>query len=356
MDPVEAARRIREQAETPWNEVRGARVQRRMLDRLSKPERQARSGRWALTAMAVAACVVLCLVAVGKLAPRAQQHETSVSLADGSTMTLRVGAEALATTVTPNVVEVRQTAGEVVYAVAKKQERTFLVMAGAVRVRVVGTLFTVAYHAGLVRVKVSRGEVEVTHGSRLLMLSTGEELSLADEEPGAANRAALPVSSSVASSAVPVSAATACDETETTSPNCAMAVASSGAPPAASSSGSDVPSPAELFRRVDDARAGGNSGEAVRLLRLLLSQYPRDGRADMARFTLGRLEAQRGNHALAAAAFESCGDGFRGEARAEAALEWMAGGQKGRAVAAAKRYLDRHPQGPRRGEMARLLD
>ena len=74
----------------------------------------------------------------------------------------------------------------------------------------------------------------------------------------------------------------------------------------------------------------------------------------MGLFTIGRLERRRGHAADAARAFEACGGALSGEATAEAALAWVAAGDRARAELLAGRYLAARPRGPRAEEMARL--
>src|SRR5262249_9417206 len=148
-------------------------------------------------------------------------------------------------------------------------------------------------------------------GDRTMLLGPGEEISLAEGEAVPKARVELPAS--------PVPSETPSAEASAPPPQPAAPAAPEGA------------SAADLFPPADAARAGGTSAEALRLLHELVQRYPRDGRATLALFTIGRLEQSRGRSAAAARAFESCGGALHGEAMAEAALAWSAAGDRGRA-------------------------
>jgi transmembrane sensor len=124
------------------------------------------------------AAVVPTLVAAG---PRA------VTLADGTLVRLNAGGE---------VVEdfdaterrVRLTRGEAHFTVTKNPERPFVVIAGPLRVRAVGTAFNV-------NLQSARIEVLVTHGS--VRVATAEAAVPAEPVLGVGERAVLSLASSV---------------------------------------------------------------------------------------------------------------------------------------------------------------
>ena len=87
------------------------------------------------------------------------------ALADGSAVTLNTNAE-ISVAMEPSVRHVRLIAGEVNFDVAKDRARPFLIDAGAVQVRVVGTSFLVRRtSADAVAVTVREGIVEVRRNS-----------------------------------------------------------------------------------------------------------------------------------------------------------------------------------------------
>lgn len=82
------------------------------------------------------------------------------TLADGSTVELRPGA-AIETDFSDAVRRVRLVRGEALFAVAKQTARPFVVVAGEVEVRAVGTAFSVELGAVAVDVLVTEGRVAV---------------------------------------------------------------------------------------------------------------------------------------------------------------------------------------------------
>jgi TolA-binding protein len=333
MRPTEAGDLVRDRVAPPWHDVRAAAVQRRVLEALRKPV-PARSTKWAwlVAALALAACATF-------FALRFMSHaEIRLELSDGSVALLDPAARVVAEVVTPERIELRQTAGAASYDVTHDPARTFVVQVDPARVEVLGTAFRIERLAQSIHVSVSRGRVKVVHGERVVLLGAGEEITLSTTLPPAI--AAAPEPSASAVPAAPPSAVPSASATPVT--------------PSAPSSEPAQPSAAELFRRADDARAAGDQAGAIRHLRELIALHPKDGRAMMATFTIGRIEAQRGDHAAAAAAFEACGSGFAGEALAEAALARSAAGQTAKARALAQRYLELFPNGPRAKALAAL--
>jgi transmembrane sensor len=100
-----------------------------------------------------------------------------VALADGSAVTLNTIAD-IAVTMARDVRRVRLIAGEVNFDVAKDRKRPFLVEAGAVQVRVVGTSFLVRLaDDGGVSVTVREGIVEVRRENEApIRLTAGDRL------------------------------------------------------------------------------------------------------------------------------------------------------------------------------------
>lgn len=121
------------------------------------------------------------------------------------------------------------------------------------------------------------------------------------------------------------------------------------------------PTPGSLLDAADTARRSGDILRAVALLEQFLTLAPNDYRAPLAAFTLGRLEADvLGRPARAAAAFERAlprlPKALEADALARLALARNALGQREQARAAARRYLETHPDGPRSAAMRALVE
>ncbi len=122
------------------------------------------------------------------------------SLTDGSAITLNSGTE-VAVSMQPLERHVKMLSGEANFDVAKDAARPFIVEAGAVRVRVVGTSFFVHMsEVGDVAVTVREGRVEVRHfDAEPIMLSAGDQVTVlahgsvarAQLSPGDVDRAGL---------------------------------------------------------------------------------------------------------------------------------------------------------------------
>lgn len=373
MRPSDAGDLARKNVEPPWDELRAARVQRRVVDALRAPSPPAESNDkkprrrskllWALAAAAVL-LVTLAIVISRRDSHAPQISPSRLEFSDGSFAVLGADARVVPEIVAENRVEVRQLAGSALYDIVPRRSRKFTVRVDDVRVDVLGTSFTVDKLPDSVRVVVKHGRVHVTRGARAVILVAGEELTLTND---AAMPSAVPTHDSVSDgmpSPEPSSDPTA--PPDSSSPPSSAAVPSALAPalapalvPSASSSSTSSAPPeaggaAQLFRRADEARAAGDPAEALRLLRELVDTHPKDGRVALALFTIGRIEAQRGNADAAATAFESCGAAMQGEALAEAALARSKAGQGSKAKELAVRYLELFPKGARAREMERL--
>lgn len=327
MVPEKAAQSARDHIDPPWDDLRAARVQQRVLAELSSPGRRPvkRANRTWL-ALAAAACLAAALVLVLRTPSTSPSH---LEFDDGSVADLTGDAQVVPVVVSNAQIELRHVRGSVRYDVAHRPGRSFLVRAGAVTVRVIGTSFQVNRHDQKVEVHVRRGRVEVTRGGHVVVLSDGEQVVLDDGE----------VTEPVASASW---------ESDDTIEVEALPAASDMTPPSLERTA------AELFRAADDARAAGNAEGAIQLLGELVRTHPKDPRVTMAVFTMGRLHMQQGRAAQAAQSFESCGNALGGEALAEAALAHASAGNAGRGRTLASQYLERFPEGPRIKEMARL--
>jgi transmembrane sensor len=248
-------------------------------------------------------------------------------------------------------------AGAARFDVEPRPERRFVVRAGDVSVRVVGTSFTVV-REDPVRVSVERGQVLVSWPGGERSLGAGEsgqfppvatppavDMELDFDDPGISP--APPVRSHAAP-AVSVPA-----------PPTWRALASQGqhaeAYQALQREGKDAVrnTPADLMLAADVARLSGHSGQAVGPLQQVVSQHAGDPRAPLAAFTLGRvLLDELGRPGQAAGAFAKARRLAPGGALAQDALarEVESLAKAGQAVAARERaleYVQSYPNGLR---------
>lgn len=225
----------------------------------------------------------------------------------------------------PERVRVRLERGRARFEATPRPERSFTVRAGNVTVSVVGTIFGVEIVADRVGVTVEKGAVEVDWGLGQRQLLAGESgwfpPLVMHAQPGLAA------------------------DTPATNEGRSL--------PAPSGGGAHAPpdSPQQLLAEVDAARAAGDAGRAVELLRRLLSDYPHDARAPLAAFTLGRvLLNELGRPREAAAAFQQVrqkapASQFAEDALAREVEAWSRASEPGRARSLAATYLQRYPAG-----------
>lgn len=148
---------------------------------VAPPVRRAR--RWLRFALPVAAAAALTLGYLGWWRPAHYAGETvteigalrELRLPDGSLLTLNTDS-AVTAAFTPTERRIRLDRGEVHFAVAKNPARPFIVEAGGVAVRAVGTAFNVRLDAQTVEVLVTEGKVRVddsVSGRSLLVAPAG---------------------------------------------------------------------------------------------------------------------------------------------------------------------------------------
>lgn len=156
---------------------------------LPKSRRVVRFPTWTRAVAGLAAAAALAFAAWTQLAPTARsvvsyvaaasQHRT-VDLTDGSTLLLNSGSEVdVEFLAGERRINLHQ--GEVHFSVAKDAARPFVVAAGPVRVRAVGTAFNVRRRAAAIEVVVTEGIVAVTRGEGipgLLQLTAGESATI----------------------------------------------------------------------------------------------------------------------------------------------------------------------------------
>lgn len=207
------------------------------------------------------------------------------------------------------------------YSVVPNPERRFVVHAGGVTVEVVGTVFRVERSGSRVRVAVSQGRVRVTAGEERVELVPGESRWFPREPESVAG---LPAPSPAV---VPDGGAPQAVEPSASARQRFTDLARRGdyrgayqvmtkSPHAVGSSAE------ELMLAADAARLSNHPEDALRYLRRVTREHPRDARAALSAFTQGRiLLSQLGRPAEAAEAFEQARRLAPAGALAEPALE-----------------------------------
>jgi transmembrane sensor len=268
------------------------------------------------------------------------------AFADGSSARVNDDGELRVLVATPEHIESVLTAGSADFEVTKHAGREFVVLAGSIRVKVVGTRFRVERSGERTRVLVTEGKVEVQEGDARTYLEAGESRffpslvpAVVKEEPHVANGA---------------SAHARFLELARGGEFKAAYQVMSQSPAAVGSSAED------LFLAADAARLSNHPEQAVGFLRRVTTEHAGDSRAPLSAFTLGRvLLSQLSRPAEAAEAFalarrlrprgSLAEDALAREAEARAAA-----GAAGHARTLAQQYLARHPQGKHLPTMQRL--
>lgn len=288
--------------------------------------------------------------------------EPLLRLEDGSEVVARstdVRLEPLVATA--EEVTLRLDAGSARFSVTPSQRRRFRVLAGAVRVEVIGTVFSVSREPGKVAVAVERGRVRVESPSGVRELAAGErgvfaaELAVAAPPSAAAPPALEPEPPSSAPLAAPPRPAS-------TWRSLAQEGDYAAAFAAIEHEGERAvrDAPDDLLLAADASRLGGRPERAVGYLETIVRRHARDARAPLAAFTLGRtLLEQLGRPREAAQAFATArrldGSGALAEdALAREVESWSRAGDVSVARERATEFLTRYPQGRRAALVRRL--
>ncbi len=275
-------------------------------------------------------------------APCLNQPATRVvEFHDGSTVELARGAEVEVRVVSASELTVRLKNGRGRFQVIHHPERQFVVEAGRVTVLVVGTEFSVELRGEATWVEVSRGRVRVGW--------TGDERTLGAGEhglfppPAQGMDAPLPVADAGAHPSAREAFRASAERR-----NYSQAFALMQSTPSAV--GNTVE---DLMLAADVARLSGHPGQAVPFLERVVRDHPRDDRAALAAFTLGRTLLGLGRTEEASRAFSQVSVLAPGSALAEDALARRVeaayrAGDRGAARRLAEQYLNAHPNGRRR--------
>jgi len=329
---------------------------------------------WAIAATATVALVVVVVVGLrrgattvggaggpmeGAVLEAGPGAGVGVTLADGSRLDLAAGARARVTAARATAVRLEVERGAVEVEATHVEGRSFVVGAGPFEVRVVGTHFVVQRTPGeRVTVRVERGAVEIagTPGEPRRLMA-GEQWSAPDPTGpvveatmalGPVAPASAPAVAPTATAGSPLGATTASPAATAPGPTSPAATAPAGAAAVATTAPETAK---ELFDEAQRARAEGRAADAARAFDKLRRSFPRDRRAALATFELGRLRLDSlGDPRGAEEAFrEAMALGPRSpfredaEARRVEALARMGDGAG--CVAARDAYLARWPNG-----------
>jgi hypothetical protein len=339
----------------PLNEARVARQYAAIAARA--PAARPRGVKWVTFAVAAGMAVALAGVTLRTVQVRSAgaiegaviesgsmgdgQTPTSVALADGSRIELGAATRARLTSARSTSVRIDLERGSLEVEATHVDGRTFIVGAGAYEVRVVGTHFSVRRDAGQeVSVRVDRGVVEVAAvaaGGETRRLAAGERWS-APDGPTARVMPSEPAASSASVAAFAPSAP-------------APAALPTGPAIVNTTAARHDESARDLFDEAQRARAEGRSSDAARAFDRLRRGFPKDARAALSAFELGRLrldvlgDPQGAEEALRDAMALGPSSPFRedAEARRVEALGRM--GDVGACAAARTAYLARWPNG-----------
>lgn len=210
------------------------------------------------------------------------------TLREGSTVRADAASKGALEVASASEVRVRLDEGSMHFDVARKPSRRFVVKAGRVEVRVIGTAFTVRRSTTVasVQVTVDRGVVEVWIGDvQRAVLNAGQTWN-------------EPVETAVVVEPEPVEvdvdepAAEPEQPTKRTAPPKKKLVAKAAPPetPAVVATPALPDDPSSLFRAALDARRAGRARDAADAFTDFLAKFPDDSRSGLVLFELGRLQ------------------------------------------------------------------
>jgi transmembrane sensor len=263
----------------------------------------------------------------------------SVTLVDGSSLKVEPRSRVELRDRTASSLKLVLGRGRIACDVTHREGRSFVVAAGGVEVRVVGTRFSVANEDAAggtrVEVRVERGAVEVRGAdpdAEVVRVAAGHSWSQVTKTESLGEPEAAP-------------AAEAEPETDETRP---AAAAKSRVAPVAHPAGADARA---LFEHARDQWRAGKMEDAARTYQALLAAHPRDPRAGLAAFELGRLRMDRLNdmpgavQALEQAVALAPGAELREDALARLVAAAAAAHDHPRCTRARTRYLTEYPAG-----------
>jgi TolA-binding protein len=337
------------------SEARMARLWGVISARLEQPKKAMPRWVWATTgAFALAAAGAFAFVATQRgpspwegAAFETEHAPLTVALADGSSMRLASSSRVEVSGSEEQGVHLALKRGRIECKVTHRRAPSFIVTADGVEVRVVGTRFSVESRrdadASRVEVRVEEGAVEVRSPGRpgeVQRVEAGRTWSqVIRTDPVVGARAEPP----------PVPSALEADPPSAPAPDAPDASDAPDIKPEAKPVGAR-----ELLEEANEYRREGRLADAARSYETLLSRHPKDGRAGLAAFELGRLRMDRlgdlpgAIQALERAMTLAPGSGFREDAMARVVTAYGRSGNAARCTRARDAYLKRYPEGVHR--------
>jgi transmembrane sensor len=312
-------------------------------------------------ALMVAASIILAFGLHGRAKltaspPVAARDAEVTRFADGSTARV-VDSEGELTVqqATDTTIEVVLGSGVAEFEVTPNPARSFIVQAGDVAVRVIGTRFRVERSGGRTRVAVERGQVEVGWPDGRARLVAGESRWFPPPAEPTKHQGTEPEAPPV-----PPESSSSAPERERF-----LSHARRGEYQAAYALLAENPdavgsSPEDLMLAADAARLSGHPEQATSYLRRLTREHARDSRAPLAAFTLGRiLMSQLSRPAQAADAFALARrlqpEGALSEdALAREAEAAFLAGDRARSASLTKQYAAHYPNGRHLSAMQKM--
>ncbi len=357
-----------------WDQSELERAARRFRQRRQAPPPRRVAGQWVLaSALAIVASVAVWGLAsdksgsvgapVAATTPKPEQPPARevLTLADGSQVRLwGPDSRAEVAEQTDQRVRIHLTSGRAQFDIKHRPERTLEVIAGAVRIVDVGTVFSVERDSTQVRVAVQEGAVRVfTEGEDELLKAgqNGSYVSGDSQQPKPVVDA--PVSPERHDGPTP-KAPRHTSNWKTTAKQGDYKTAWQQM----SELGMDQVSnnPTELLLAADVARLSGHPAAAVAPLERVIKTHSADPRAPAAAFTLGSLLLRAlGRPRQAADAFGTAerlapSGNLAADARARTVEAWLRSGDRARAERAFERYQRLHPEGRHLGALRGMLD
>jgi transmembrane sensor len=290
--------------------------------------------------------------ALASAAPSAAERD--FALADGSHVSLlAAGSRVEVLEQSAALVRTQLGAGSARFDVRHDPARVFEVESGDVKVRVLGTAFSLVREGALTRVAVERGAVRVEWSGGQAFLSAGQSGLYPPPATDAEAKPSTPEAAAELGSTVGEEAVS----WRKLAKRGAYADAFKALGP---SSKGVLNEPSDLMLAADVARLSRHPGEATRFLSRVTDQFPRDKQAPLAAFTLGRvLLEDLGQPGRAADAFHRAQQlapkgPLASDALAREADAAQRAGQVDRAKQLAQRYLESYPSGPHAQRLRKL--
>jgi transmembrane sensor len=277
---------------------------------------------------------------------RAPAASQSIALDDGSHLELAPQTVVRRGEGAPDRVALSVESGRATFDVKPNGPRTWVIDAGDVQVRVLGTRFTVSRAGAAVEVSVERGKVQVTSPTGVSFLTAGDAFTTAPPVPPPA----------VAPPSPPRSPSLSPPPSPAPSPSPSLSPPPSPSlspppppPPPLSPPPPPAPPPQDPLTTADTLRRAGAPRDAVTALRPVVAAH--DGRSPLAAFTIAKIHAEDlHDPASAARSFEQAialglPAGLDEEAHARAVESFAGAGQRAEVARAARRYESRYPAG-----------